>query len=204
MAIKRFVLLVNQPGKKDFWINRTLVGLALLGLVATISCGPPQSTAEIWTSDVPTVTPFINENKTAEKQSTEVVVPATRTSIVEKTEQKQTEELNWEMEPTRVVADILANPATYRGKEIAIVGNYEGWDWQGKVGTGPPVTRSDWVIADASGAIYVVARDGGAGALGQDSANRQKVIQLLVKGVVRISRQGQPYIEPSEIKILEK
>ena len=93
---------------------------------------------------------------------------------------------------------------TYCGKEIAIVGNYEGWDWQGKVGTGPPVTRSDWVIADSSGAIYVAARNGGTGALGQDSANRQKVIRLLVKGVVRISRQGQPYIEPLEIKILEK
>lgn len=102
------------------------------------------------------------------------------------------------------VAGILTSPTAYCGKEVTIVGTYQGWDWQGQVGTGPPVTRSDWVIADASGAIYVAARGEETSALGLDPTDRQKVIQLMVKGVVRMSQRGQPYIEPLDIKILEK
>jgi len=181
-------------------ICRIVIGLVCLGLVTSNSCVSPQSTTGAEISAVPTEPSIIN--KIEEKQTIEAVAPATKTPIVS-AEEKQTKEPEPKVEPTRVVADILANSAAYCGEEVIIVGTYQGWDWQEQVGIGPPVTRSDWVIADASGAIYVAARDAETGALELDPTDSQKVILLLVKGVVRMSRQGQPYIEPLEIKILQ-
>ena len=41
------------------------------------------------------------------------------------------------------------------GREVEVIGYFRGWDLLGEVKGGSPVTRSDWVIADQSGAIYV-------------------------------------------------
>jgi len=47
---------------------------------------------------------------------------------------------------------LLDNKEMYLGEKINIKGTFEGWD--GKYEP-PPVTRSDWVIADSTGGIYV-------------------------------------------------
>ena len=50
------------------------------------------------------------------------------------------------------IAYLLDNKEKYMGEKVKIKGIFKGWD--GKYGP-PPVTRSDWVIADTTGGIYV-------------------------------------------------
>ncbi len=56
---------------------------------------------------------------------------------------------------SNVIADIIAHPDQYADRQVEIVGYYRGWDLLKEVQGTPPATRSDWVIADNSGAIYV-------------------------------------------------
>jgi len=106
-----------------------------------------------------------------------------------------------ELDLTSVVGSILSNPADYVGQEVTIVGYYRGWDLLGEAGTGPPMTRSDWVITDSSGAIYVEARGGFDRALGLDPSSRDDTTKVLrLVGVVRINDRGQPYIEPQKLE----
>jgi hypothetical protein len=102
-----------------------------------------------------------------------------------------------------VLGSILSNPNDFVGQEVTIIGYYRGWDLLGEAGTGPVVTRSDWVITDLSGAVYVEARNGLDGALGLDPSSRDDTTKILrLVGVVRINDRGQPYIEPQELEIV--
>lgn len=58
-------------------------------------------------------------------------------------------------ELSHLIGDILADPGQYAGQSIEITGYFRGWDLLKEAQGGPPVTRSDWVIADQGGAIYV-------------------------------------------------
>ncbi|MGQ9556144.1 MAG: hypothetical protein ACUVWR_18740 [Anaerolineae bacterium] len=106
-------------------------------------------------------------------------------------------------ELTQIVGSILAEPLTFEGKDITVIGYYRGWDLLGEAGVGPPVTRSDWVIKDLSGAIYVSAHseakvpDG----LSPDSLEDTDAV-LKVMGIVRVSADGQPYIDAKSIERL--
>ncbi|WP_376793230.1 hypothetical protein [Thermoflexus sp.] len=53
------------------------------------------------------------------------------------------------------IGDLLAHPDAYLGRVVVVVAYYRGWDLFGEVGAGPPLTRSDVAVADASGAIYI-------------------------------------------------
>src|SRR5512134_2121335 len=64
-------------------------------------------------------------------------------------------EANSENSLTNLIGDILADPGRYHEESVEVVGYYRGWDVLHETQKAPPVTRSDWVIADASGAIYV-------------------------------------------------
>ena len=109
---------------------------------------------------------------------------------------------NAQEELTHIVASIVANPHSYEGQRVTVVGYYRGWDLLREAGTGPPVTRSDWVIKDTSGAIYVSARSGrqGLGSLDPASRNDAGAILKLV-GLVHVSAEGQPYIDAESIAI---
>ena len=50
------------------------------------------------------------------------------------------------------IGAILADPVAYRGREVTVIAYYRGWDLLGEAGTGPPRTRSDIAVADATGA----------------------------------------------------
>jgi hypothetical protein len=56
---------------------------------------------------------------------------------------------------SQIISSIFSNPDDYNNKDVQIIGYFRGWDLLAEVGKSPPVTRSDWVIADSSGAIYV-------------------------------------------------
>lgn len=56
---------------------------------------------------------------------------------------------------SNIISNIISHPDQYVGRQVEIVGYYRGWDLLKEVQGTPPVTRSDWVIADNSGAVYV-------------------------------------------------
>ncbi len=104
---------------------------------------------------------------------------------------------------TRVVGSILERPIDFPGKGVTIVGYYRGWDLLQEADAPPPVTRSDWVIKDLSGAIYVSAASKAKMPEGLQPASLESVHTLLeVKGTVMVTASGQPYIEAISIKRL--
>jgi len=104
-------------------------------------------------------------------------------------------------ELTQLVGSIIAEPSTFEGENITVIGYYRGWDLLHEADMGPPVTRSDWVIKDSTGAIYVSANseakipDG----LSPDSSQDTGTI-LKVMGIVRVTEDGQAYIEAKSIE----
>ncbi len=53
------------------------------------------------------------------------------------------------------ISDIVSNPSKYVDQKVTLSGEYRGWE----SGHGsPPVTRSDWVLKDGSGSIYVTGK----------------------------------------------
>ena len=91
------------------------------------------------------------------------------------------------------ISAIIKDPEAYIEKDIAIIGEYRGW--QSEEGYGPPVTRSDWVIRDESGEIYVTGKLPGLDPV-EDIGKKIKV-----KGVVKIGKNSRPYIEARELVI---
>jgi hypothetical protein len=104
---------------------------------------------------------------------------------------------------TQVAKDILADPKGFEGRSVTLVGYYRGWDLLGEVGSGPPVTRSDWVIRDGGGAIYVragLAVEGDVPLNAGSKEDTQKVLR--VTGIVRLTGEGRPYIDPQRIELI--
>jgi hypothetical protein len=92
------------------------------------------------------------------------------------------------------IGDVLANPAKYQFDLVTVIGEYRGWQGEG---TAPPVTRSDWVIKDDTGLIYVT------GLLpGFDPVEDIGLI-LEVSGMVGV-KEGEPYIEAKSVKIFNE
>ncbi len=105
---------------------------------------------------------------------------------------------------TQLVKDILANPDEFEGRSVTLVGYYRGWDLLGEAGSGPPVTRSDWVLRDDSGAIYVQASLAVEGDITLNPGSMAETDRVLqVTGVVRVTAERQPYIEPQRIERVE-
>ena len=84
------------------------------------------------------------------------------------------------------ITDITSNPAEYEGKTVTIVGEYRGWE--GGHGS-PPVTRSDWVLKDETGSIYVTGKVSPGLDPTEDIGK-----EITVHGIVRV-KGGQAYIE---------
>lgn len=74
----------------------------------------------------------------------------------------------------------------YLNKKVLIYGEFRGWE--GGVEP-PPVTRSDWVVKDDTGYIYVV----GAPPF-KPMGDKGKKIALI--GILKLSKENIPYIEP--------
>jgi hypothetical protein len=104
-------------------------------------------------------------------------------------------------ELTNKLGPVIAEPFSFEGQDIMVVGYYRGWDLLHEANTPPPVTRSDWVIKDSTGAIYVSADSEAKVPEGLDPGSPQDTdIILKVKGVVRVTGGGQPYIEATSIE----
>jgi hypothetical protein len=104
---------------------------------------------------------------------------------------------------TDLIGSIQTDPSAFEGQDITVVGYYRGWDLLHEVNMAPPVTRSDWVVKDSTGAIYISASSEAKlpETLKPDSLEYMDVI-LEVKGIVHITSEGQPYIEATSIERL--
>lgn len=104
-------------------------------------------------------------------------------------------------EQTKIIGSIIAEPMAFEGKDVTIVGYYRGWDLLQEANIGPPVTRSDWVIKDSTGAIYVSASSEAKVPEGlRPDSMQDTTIILEVRGIVRVTRDGQPYVEAISIE----
>ncbi|WP_457548551.1 hypothetical protein [Archaeoglobus sp.] len=88
------------------------------------------------------------------------------------------------------IQQIKSNPNEFLGKKVVVRGIYMGW----KSNEPPPVTKSDWVIDDGTGRIYVT---GIVPNLNPITSIGTKVI---VEGYVKI-KNGQPYIEATDVVV---
>jgi len=90
------------------------------------------------------------------------------------------------------IGDIRMTPTDYEGQVVTIEGEYQGWT--GGFGS-PPVTRSDWLVQDASGWLYVTGKPAGLDPLADVGQ------PIKVTGLVRITDDGEPYLYAQEIEI---
>jgi len=90
------------------------------------------------------------------------------------------------------IGDIKEAPTVYEGKVVTIEGKYQGW--KGGFGN-PPVTRSDWLVQDATGWLYVTGKPAGLDPLGDIGR------PIKVTGVVKVTEEGELYLYAQEIEI---
>ena len=99
---------------------------------------------------------------------------------------------------TAIIKDILAAPQAYVGTPVEITGYYHGWDLLGAVGEAPPVTRSDWVIADDGGALYVT----GILPPGLDPAAMDDVGTVIRLTATVAMQQEQVYLQAQSVEVI--
>ncbi len=89
------------------------------------------------------------------------------------------------------IADITSEPMEYEGEAVIVSGEYRGWE----AGHGsPPVTRSDWVVKDGTGSIYVTGK-----VPSEFDPYDDRGKQITVRGIVRV-KDGQAYIEAESLQ----
>lgn len=86
------------------------------------------------------------------------------------------------------IQTIVENSTDYSGEVITLHGIFKGW--KGNCRSVPPVSRSDWMIQDATGCMYI---NGPLpdGRKASDPDNQP----VTVRGTVRVNRDGIPYLE---------
>jgi hypothetical protein len=91
------------------------------------------------------------------------------------------------------IGEIRDNPNLYQGHMVTIEGVYQGW--QSGYGS-PPLTRSDWLVADDTGWLYVTGEPPGdldpTGDIGRP---------LRVTGEVELTDDGEPYRVAGEVEV---
>jgi len=98
---------------------------------------------------------------------------------------------------TNLIGDLLISPDR-AGERVEIVGYFHGWDLLDEMNASPPVTRSDWVIADNSGAIYVT----GSIPKNLDPSSPEKIWPIIrLVGTIRMEGD-QIYLEAQSIELL--
>jgi len=95
--------------------------------------------------------------------------------------------------PGATIGEIRTAPILYEGQTVTIDGVYQGW--KGGYGS-PPVTRSDWLVEDASGWLYVTGKPAGELDPLVDVGR-----PLKVTGQVEITEDGEPYLVAEEVEV---
>ena len=90
-----------------------------------------------------------------------------------------------------VIRDILQEPARYEGRRVTLPCVFKGW--KGLCRSSPPVSRSDWMIEDETGCLYVH----GPLPSGLDPL-RPREIRLVLTGVIKRGPSGRSYLNLSK------
>lgn len=90
------------------------------------------------------------------------------------------------------IQEIWNNPEKYQNQMVTLHGQYQGWHGEGI--KHPLITRSDWVIKDDTGAIYVTGKT----AL-KLRPEKDIGIEIIVKGQVLLNKDMVPYIKATEV-----
>jgi hypothetical protein len=96
------------------------------------------------------------------------------------------------MEGKITIQKILNNAPEYVNKEIVLEGAFQGW--KGNCEEASPLTRSDWILKDETGCIYVSGKIP-AGVSTLDPKGES----LVVSGVMKIKEGGKPYFQAQEV-----
>ncbi len=91
------------------------------------------------------------------------------------------------------VRDLIDSPNRWFGQHVVLEGRNEGWKADPACpicACGPPVTRSDWVLRDDTGCIYVTKTYAPSHTRGQ---------RVQVEGVVRRGSKGQLFMEATQV-----
>ena len=105
---------------------------------------------------------------------------------------------------SHLLGRILESPQEFEGQGVTVAGYYRGWDLLGEVNAPPPVTRGDWVIADATGAVYVSVASATPADLSPGPGSGNDLWRVLrLSGVVRLTAKGQPYLEADQVGFAE-
>lgn len=115
---------------------------------------------------------------------------ASKSAIRDAGESKSASQSMSSFERTMTPGVILENPTRFEFVTVRVTGVFHGW--RGPCRCGPPVSRSDWMIADASGCLYVH----GQTPAGLDPS-RPSGAKISVTGVVRL-KNGVPYLEAGQ------
>lgn len=83
---------------------------------------------------------------------------------------------------------IKDHPDTYAGRPVVLTGRFKGW--KGSCQEVPPKSRSDWMVEDDTGCIYVCGSV--PGGMRPMSPNDETIV---LTGTVRLSKLGVPYLE---------
>ena len=91
------------------------------------------------------------------------------------------------------IGEIRATPTAYEERVVTIEGKYQGW--KGGFGS-PPVTRSDWLVEDATGWLYVTGKPA-------DDLDPLGDVGYPIKvtGQVKLTEEGEPYLVAQEIEV---
>jgi len=92
---------------------------------------------------------------------------------------------------------LLDRPKEYKDKNIVLEGDFRGWS--GACAGSSLLTRSDWVLDDGTGCIYVSGRV----PAGVSPVN-PKGERLAVSGRVKTGKKGKPYFDAKEARQLPK
>jgi hypothetical protein len=91
------------------------------------------------------------------------------------------------------IGGIMADPELYQGHTVTVEGVYQGWqDGHGS----PPLTRSDWLVEDDTGWLYVTGKPPGDLDPTDDIGH-----PLKVTGRVELTDDGEPYLVAEEVEV---
>lgn len=96
------------------------------------------------------------------------------------------------------IKQILDEPASCENHDVTVQGLYKGWS--GKCESSTMLTRSDWILEDETGCIYVTGRMMPTGS----PADQPKGERVLVQGKVILGSTGKPIIKADKLTPVQK
>jgi len=93
------------------------------------------------------------------------------------------------------IGKITADPSAFEGKKIVLEGRFRGWN--GKCESSRPLTRSDWILEDETGCIYVTGK-----VQSSLSPMAPKGERISVSGTVKTGPSGKPLVRAEAVSTL--